>query len=416
MFKWPRRDNYLQSHIPEELLSAYLDGEVTVQERARVDSHLVACAACRENLQSLRNAVALVQALPRVPVPRAFTLTEEMVGLHPAQARSSWIVVYLRGMSAVAALLLIVLLGGDFLLLRSSQPAPQAVAERRLVEAQPSEQPPVERAVERAAASVDATRETRAVEKEEEPALSLAVAPEEATRSEQEESVARATAVEEATTPTPQPTQRLPISPPAAVPPRGPGGAGGAGGGGAEGDAGGGGGGSDLGPGVEPIPTEPPPQPEETPPTLTEDAATKATRPSMKSAEAVEPTPPPEPTTTPASALAVTPAPTPTFTPPAETVVTPTSTGEARRALSGATVTPPSVPAEAAAGATLAAEGTPTPLPEPTMTLPAPQAERAGAEPAPRHAWEAPLRVAEASLAVLIVLLLTASWVAARRA
>lgn len=38
---------------PTELLSAYLDDELPVEERARVDRHLADCAACRNELESL---------------------------------------------------------------------------------------------------------------------------------------------------------------------------------------------------------------------------------------------------------------------------------------------------------------------------------------------------------------------------
>jgi uncharacterized membrane protein YgcG len=393
MFGWPRRDSNKQFHLPDELLSAYLDGEVTAQERARVASHLATCASCRESLQSLRDTVTLVKALPRMPVPRAFTLTEEMVGLRPTRARTPWIAVYLRGMSAVAALLLIVLLGGD-LFLRSGQPAPQTVAVQWPVEAQPGEQPT--RTVEKAAiVPTDAARETR------EAAAALAFAPE-ATRPEQEEGTKRV-AGEEATA-TPQPTQRP--SPPPPAPAAGwPRGAGGAGGGGAEGGGmEGGGGGSDLGPGVEPVPTEAPPQPEETAVALTEEAAAKTVKPDMRSAAVVAPSP--EPTAPP--------TPTSTAAPPAETAATP-GAEEARKVLGAPTATPPSLPLEKTTEVAQAVGEPPTPPPEPTTTLLAPQPKRAGAEPGPRFAWETPLRIAEVSLAVLIVLLLTASWVAARR-
>ena len=51
-----------------ELLSPYLDGAVTADERARVDNALTQSAELRAELNSLRQTVQLMQSLPRVPV------------------------------------------------------------------------------------------------------------------------------------------------------------------------------------------------------------------------------------------------------------------------------------------------------------------------------------------------------------
>ena len=40
---------------PEELLSAYLDGEITADERAYVDEHLTTCSRCRAELDEERD-------------------------------------------------------------------------------------------------------------------------------------------------------------------------------------------------------------------------------------------------------------------------------------------------------------------------------------------------------------------------
>ena len=87
-------------HLDVELLSTYLDRQTTVAERARVESHLQTCAACRAELESLRRTVAVLAAMPRVPVPRAFTLSEAQVGLRRQAARPSWYGGLLRGLGA----------------------------------------------------------------------------------------------------------------------------------------------------------------------------------------------------------------------------------------------------------------------------------------------------------------------------
>jgi hypothetical protein len=54
---------------PHELLSAYLDDELGVEERAGVDRHLADCEACREDLASLRRLAGAVAEEEVPPVP-----------------------------------------------------------------------------------------------------------------------------------------------------------------------------------------------------------------------------------------------------------------------------------------------------------------------------------------------------------
>jgi anti-sigma factor RsiW len=49
---------------PGDLLSAYLDGEITPTERIDVDRHLGACEACRDEVRGLAAARAAVRSLP----------------------------------------------------------------------------------------------------------------------------------------------------------------------------------------------------------------------------------------------------------------------------------------------------------------------------------------------------------------
>lgn len=122
----------LELHISEDLLSAYIDSMATEEERARVDGHLAVCQECSQNLLTYQQVVALVQGLPRVPLPRAFTLSEEQVGIRSARSRAPWIVTYLRAAAVMAAIMLVVLAGGEFLLLSSvpQTAQPDAVALR----------------------------------------------------------------------------------------------------------------------------------------------------------------------------------------------------------------------------------------------------------------------------------------------
>ena len=54
---------------PGDLLSAYLDGEVSASERAGIDEHLAVCPPCRGELEDLAGARAAVRSLPMLEPP-----------------------------------------------------------------------------------------------------------------------------------------------------------------------------------------------------------------------------------------------------------------------------------------------------------------------------------------------------------
>ena len=96
-----------RAHIAAEQLSAYLDHQVTAAERAHIRTHLRTCETCQRELNSLSHTVALLQALPRMPVPRAFTLSEAQVGISQPAAYPVWLGGALRGLAAVTAIALV---------------------------------------------------------------------------------------------------------------------------------------------------------------------------------------------------------------------------------------------------------------------------------------------------------------------
>lgn len=65
--------------IDEELVAAYVDGDVTVEERQRVENAMAADEQVAWEVNTLRQTVELLQDLPSVPLPRSFTLTEDQV-------------------------------------------------------------------------------------------------------------------------------------------------------------------------------------------------------------------------------------------------------------------------------------------------------------------------------------------------
>lgn len=112
----------------EERLSAYLDGELSPQERAAVDQHLASCPACRWSFETLQQTVQWTRELPPLPVPRAFT-----VPVAPRRVRAPrrrWTLTpVLQGATALVALLLVFVAAGDVLLsgFLSAPAEPQAV-------------------------------------------------------------------------------------------------------------------------------------------------------------------------------------------------------------------------------------------------------------------------------------------------
>lgn len=65
-----------QCDLARELLSPYIDGELGSEERQRVDSHLESCQSCREELDSIRKTISLVQSIPVIEPRRSFAITE----------------------------------------------------------------------------------------------------------------------------------------------------------------------------------------------------------------------------------------------------------------------------------------------------------------------------------------------------
>ncbi len=62
----------------DELLSAYLDGQLSDRERVQLEARLASDAPLQKELEALRRTVAIVSELPRLPVPRNFILPQAM--------------------------------------------------------------------------------------------------------------------------------------------------------------------------------------------------------------------------------------------------------------------------------------------------------------------------------------------------
>lgn len=74
-------------HITDELLSAYIDDEVTEQERSLIETAIAQDEEIAWRLHSLRQTVSLLQELPELALPRSFALTLEQLQIaQPAQS------------------------------------------------------------------------------------------------------------------------------------------------------------------------------------------------------------------------------------------------------------------------------------------------------------------------------------------
>lgn len=126
-----------------DLLSAYIDGEVTADERALVEAHLAACTACAHDLVTLRQTVSLLRQLPQMAAPRPFTVrAADVKAIRPARP-AWWRRPWARGLVAVAAVLLCVVAVGGLLLLRGSRVGAPQASESVALRA-PAEEAPVE--------------------------------------------------------------------------------------------------------------------------------------------------------------------------------------------------------------------------------------------------------------------------------
>src|SRR5512136_839677 len=105
----------------EDLISAYLDQQVTAEEKQFFERHIAACADCRAELEATRSMVAALRAMPVVKASRSFVLPREMAK-QPKRSFFAWYPT-LRLATALAAIAFVVLFAGDLLISRSGSRA-----------------------------------------------------------------------------------------------------------------------------------------------------------------------------------------------------------------------------------------------------------------------------------------------------
>ncbi len=63
----------MTTHMDDEILHRYLDGELSWEERQRVRGHVATCPACRDRLEALRRAEYALRNLAAFDLPADFT-------------------------------------------------------------------------------------------------------------------------------------------------------------------------------------------------------------------------------------------------------------------------------------------------------------------------------------------------------
>lgn len=101
-----------------QLLSAYLDNQLTQKEKGQVEELLQQSAIAREALAALRRTCIILRALPMRKAPRNFTISPQSVKKPVIPTFNT----LLRFSSAMAALLLVAVLALDFIGLSASTP------------------------------------------------------------------------------------------------------------------------------------------------------------------------------------------------------------------------------------------------------------------------------------------------------
>ena len=104
-----------------ETISAYLDGELTTNERERFEHQLQKDDSLQNLYQDLKRARSVLRNAPKLRAPRNYILTPEMVGIEVRQSRAFPL---FRFASAFAAFLLVLLFLGDIFVLPGMMSAP----------------------------------------------------------------------------------------------------------------------------------------------------------------------------------------------------------------------------------------------------------------------------------------------------
>ena len=156
----------------QQRLSAYLDAQLEPSARRKLEQHLTSCNSCREELESLRATVALLQRVPQAAVPRSFRLIEEPMPV--GAPRTVRYTVPLRYAAAAAGLLFLMVAVGDLITSDGGLSGPAAPSQELDTTSPPPDAAPVTKA---ASQGTEAPAALSAAPEEEVPAETARAAP-----------------------------------------------------------------------------------------------------------------------------------------------------------------------------------------------------------------------------------------------
>lgn len=122
-----------------ETLSAYLDGELSPKERLRLEVRLREGPDLRSALEGLQKTRAVLRSAPKMRAPRNFTLTPQMAGARalPRETLAARLYPALRLSSALASVLLLLVVAGE-LFLSAPRLATRQIAQQPALEEAPA--------------------------------------------------------------------------------------------------------------------------------------------------------------------------------------------------------------------------------------------------------------------------------------
>lgn len=114
-----------------EVLSAYLDGEISADQKRTLEARLKSEEQLNRAYTELRRTRMILRSAPRLRAPRNFTLTQRMVGVRPTR---DWSFPVLSMASVMATFLFILVFLGDRYITRQLQPAALMAAQSATTE------------------------------------------------------------------------------------------------------------------------------------------------------------------------------------------------------------------------------------------------------------------------------------------
>ncbi|MBI4674039.1 MAG: zf-HC2 domain-containing protein [Chloroflexi bacterium] len=98
----------MNAHLDTRTLNLYLDDALDAALRADADAHLAECAACRAELEQLREVFAVFETWRNEPIPRdvSVAVMARVRGRPAPFLRAQWGIVALAVQAALAALLI----------------------------------------------------------------------------------------------------------------------------------------------------------------------------------------------------------------------------------------------------------------------------------------------------------------------